>query len=124
MTDEPSTDTLASRFSALGLNENAIKEAIRNKKIAATWTAVLDEAKIDGNTKIDDSKIGTVLSALVTAAAKDGALGAKREYIVKAIRDGRIKSNVQVDSAVKYAKSLPGGIEDDSAFDKACGVGM
>jgi glutaminyl-tRNA synthetase len=126
MPDTSPEDILAPRFAALGLNDKALGEATRNKKIAATWTEVLEEAGIDGNenTTPTDPKVGSTLTALVAATAKgDSALGGKRVYIVRAILEGRVKSNVQVDAAVKYVKGAKGGI-DDATFDKECGVGM
>jgi len=123
MTDPSPEELLAPRFAALGLNEKVLKEATRNKKIVAAWSEVLEEAGISGSESITDPKVGSALAALVSATAKDGgALNGKRAYIVRAILDGKIKSSVQVDTAVKHAKRLKGEI-DDAAFDRECGVG-
>jgi glutaminyl-tRNA synthetase len=58
----------------------------------------------------------------VTGTKDTGSLDGKREYIAKAIRNGRIKSNAQVSVALKYTKGLKGEI-DEKAFDRECGVG-
>jgi len=126
MADTTTEDLLTPRFAALGLGEKALKEATRNKKITTAWTEVLDEAGIsDDHPTISDLKVGTTLASLVSITAKgDGALGGKRRCIVKAILDGRIKTNVQVDAAVKFVKASPAGTEvDGKAFDRGCGVG-
>ena len=130
MADSNPEELLAPRFAALGLSDKALKEATRNKKIAAAWVDVLREAQFDGSTPPTahtDAKIGSALAALVAATAKaggDGTLGGKRAYIVRAVLDGRIRSATQVDTAVKFAKAAKGDTIDDAAFDNECGVGM
>jgi glutaminyl-tRNA synthetase len=124
MADNNIEDVLAPRFAALGLSEKVLKDATRNKKLAAAWAEVLEEAGIDGNKSVDNPKLAATLGTLVTAIAKgDGDLGGKRGYVTKAILDGRIKTNVQVEAAIKHVKAASGDI-DDAAFDKDCGVGM
>lgn len=118
----PEEALLAPRFAALGLGDKPLKEALRNKKIATAWTEVLQEANIQSDTTGLDPKVGGALAALVTGTKDTGSLGGKREYVAKAIKDGRLKSNVQVDAAVKHIKGLKGEI-DDQAFDTECGVG-
>lgn len=116
-------DLLAARFAALGLNDKALKEATRNKKVAATWHDVLEEAGVNAS-ETTDPKVGSALATLVTATAKgDGTLGGKRAYVARAIKAGKLRSNVQIEAAVKYVKTLSGEI-DEKAFNKECGVGM
>lgn len=132
MADSNPEDLLALPFAALGLSDKALKEATRNKKIAAAWADLLQEAGIDGSSTAPpptdaNAKIGSALAALVAATVKiggDGTLSGKRAYVVRAILDGRIRSAAQVDAAVKFAKSAKGDIIDDSVFDSECGVGM
>ncbi|KAL7274326.1 Glutaminyl-tRNA synthetase [Rhizina undulata] len=116
-------ESLAVQFSVLGLTEKALKEALKNKKITTAWTSILTEAGITGSETDLDPKIGSVYAALVTATKDLGDIGGKREYVTKAIRDGRIKSNVQVDAAVKFLKSVKGEI-DAAEFNRECGVGI
>lgn len=118
----PEETLLAPLFAALGLGDKPLKEALRNKKIAAAWTEVLEEAGIRSDSTGIDPKVGGALAALVTGTKDTGSCGGKREYVTKAIKDGRIRSNAQVDAAVKYIKGLKGDI-DHKAFDKECGVG-
>jgi glutaminyl-tRNA synthetase len=124
MGDKNIEDVLAPRFAALGLSDKVLKDATRNKKVAAAWAEVLEEAGIDGSKSVDNPKLAATLGTLVTATAKgDGDLGGKRGYVTKSILDGRIKTNVQVEAAIKHVKAASGEI-DDAAFDKDCGVGM
>ncbi|KAI5853175.1 tRNA synthetases class I, catalytic domain-containing protein [Morchella snyderi] len=114
---------LAPRFAALGLGEKPLQEALKNKKVSTTWDEILTEAGIEATTTGVDPKAASAFSALVTATKDAGSLDGKRAYVAKAIKDGKIKSNVQVDAAVKYIKACKGDI-DDAAFDKECGVGI
>lgn len=118
----PEEAFLAPLFIVLGLGDKPLKEALRNKKIAAAWTEILEEAGIQKDSTGVDPKVGGALAALVTGTKDAGSCGGKREYVTKAIKEGRIKSNAQVDAAVKYIKGLEGQI-DEKAFDKECGVG-
>lgn len=123
MTDlTPEEAILAPRFAVLGLGEKPLKEALKNKKISTAWTEILLEAGVEPETTGTDPKAATAFASLVTATKDSGSLGGKREYVAKAIKDGRIKTNVQVDAAVKYIKSCKGEI-DATEFDKECGVG-
>lgn len=118
--------SLTARFNALGLGEKPLKQALSNKKVAATWISVLDDAAIiETSTPSDvDSNLASPLASLVTATAKDADMP-HRAYIVAAIKDGKIKSNAQVDAAVKYAKAHAGDATiDDTDFNKATGVGI
>lgn len=127
MADSNPEDILALPFAALGLSDKALKEATRNKKIAAAWADLLQEARIDSSSTPTDAKVGSALAALVAATVKiggDGTLGGKRAYVVRAILDARIRSAAQVDAAVKFAKSAKGDTIDDAVFDSECGVGM
>ena len=123
MAEISSEDLLAARFAALGLNDKALKEATRNKKVATTWHEVLEEAGVVAE-ETTDPKIGSALAALVTATAKgDSTLGGKRAYIARAIKAGKIKTGVQIEAAIKFVKTVAGEV-DEAAFDKECGVGM
>jgi len=116
--------SLTARFNALGLGEKPLKQALSNKKVAATWISVLDDAAITETTTTADPNLASPLSSLVTATAKDAEMP-HRAYIVAAIKDGKIKSNAQVDAAVKYAKAHAGDATiDDVDFNKATGVGI
>lgn len=118
----PEEALLAPLFAVLGLGDKPLKEALRNKKIATAWTEILEEAGIQKDSTRIDPKVGGALAALVTGTKDAGSCDGKREYITKAIKDGKIKSNAQVDAAVKYIKGLKGGV-DEKAFNKECGVG-
>ncbi|KDN48497.1 putative glutamine-tRNA ligase [Tilletiaria anomala UBC 951] len=68
-----------------------------------------------------DSKAATLV---VTAATNPTAIEyEKREYIVKRILDGSLKSNDQVNAACKFLEGNNLSVED-SVFDHECGVGV
>lgn len=123
MADQSPEDFLAPHFSALSLSPKALAEALRNKKIASTWTDVITH-ELPAPVTNTDPKIAAALGNLVSATKDTGNLGGNRAYIVKAILDGRIKTNIQVDAAIKHIKALDGKKVDDAAFEKECGVGV
>jgi hypothetical protein len=120
-------DTLAPLFAALGLGPKALKEATLNKKVAATWEEVLKEGGVDESTTAVDPKAGTALTELVAATAKgDGNLAGKREFVVKQILEGKIKTKLQVAEAVKYCRENKDKQVDEEfvkGFERECGVG-
>ncbi|CCX04759.1 tRNA synthetases class I, catalytic domain-containing protein [Pyronema domesticum] len=121
-------DTLAPLFAALGLGPKALKEATLNKKVAATWEEVLKEGGVDESTTAIDPKAGTALTELVAATAKgDGNLAGKREFVVKQILEGKIKTKPQVAEAVKYCRENKDKQVDEEfvkGFERECGVGI
>lgn len=126
MADTDIEASLAPRFSALGLGEKPLKQALSNKKVAATWISVLNDASITESSASSDvdPSLASPLSALVTATAKDADMP-HRAYIVAAIKEKKIKSNAQVDAAVKYAKAHAGDATiDDADFNQQTGVGI
>jgi len=114
---------LTENFAKLGLGEKPLKEALRNKKIAAAWNEVLSEIRLpeEGEGSVD-AKVGALLSALVTATKDVGGADGKRAFVVNAVLEGKLKSNAQIEAAVKYIKGKKGGV-DAAEFDKECGVG-
>jgi len=112
---------LTENFAKLGLGEKPLKEALRNKKITAAWNEVLSEIKLHEEGGVD-AKVGALLSALVTATKDVGGADGKRAFTVNAVLDGKLKSNAQIEAAVKYIKGKKGGV-DVAEFDKECGVG-
>lgn len=122
MAEQSTEDFLAPHFAALSLSDKALGEALRNKKIAAAWTEVLQElGETPSNT---DPKVAAALGNLVSATKDIGNLGGKRVYIVNAILSGQIKTNIQVDAALQYVKNLGGADINDDDFKRECGVGI
>jgi glutaminyl-tRNA synthetase len=111
---------LTANFALLGLGEKPLKEAFRNKKISKAWTEVFSDVEIPAG--VNDGKVGGLLSALVTATKDIGGLDGRRAYVVDRILEGKLKSNAQVEAAVKYIKAVKGEI-DSKVFEKDCGVG-
>lgn len=127
MADDLDIDALTARLATLGFPDKTIKETLKNKKQITSLLSILDEADIQPTGEsipLDPS--ATPLLSHLASSTKDTALPG-RSYISRAIRDGRLKTLVQVDAAIKYVKELPGGngeVTSDAEFDKACGVGL
>src|SRR5947209_16982936 len=91
-------DDLSARMEALGFPEKSIKETAKNKKLSAALAGVLDEVDLPAGGAPDlklDPASAPLLTALATAT-KDTPVN-NRAYVAKAIRDGRLKTKVQVD---------------------------
>ncbi|EPS43481.1 hypothetical protein H072_2511 [Dactylellina haptotyla CBS 200.50] len=117
------TERLTSRLASLGFADKTIKETLKNKKQCAALVSILDEADIpESGADLELDPASTPLLNSLAIATKDVTLPG-RPYIARAIREGRLKSGLQVDHAIKYAKETGGKI-DDVEFDKVCGVGV
>jgi Glutaminyl-tRNA synthetase, non-specific RNA binding region part 1 len=93
-----SPEALEARFAALGLNNKAIKETLKNKRLTESLISVLGEAGLDGpepSPDFDKSKAG--LFPTLATLAKDGQLDLNRPFIAKAIRTGRLNTPLQVE---------------------------
>ncbi|BFZ56951.1 Glutaminyl-tRNA synthetase [Savitreella phatthalungensis] len=97
----------------LSLNDQQAKEAQKKPKLLEAIELVVPDAHIDRNQ-------ASLLMSLATAQSKADVPG--REYIVGAIMDDRLKSQTQLDAAVKFCATRK--TPDDAAFDEACGVGI
>jgi glutaminyl-tRNA synthetase len=93
---EPTLEVLTERFSKLGFSEKTIKETLKNKKVTNSLLHVLEEVDIGDAPPSDFDKHQAALLATLSTLAKDGDLD-NRAYIAKAIRDDRLKTNLQVE---------------------------
>ena len=120
MADE---SALTSRLQTLGLTEKSIKETLKNKKLASAFSGILNTTAL---TNPVDPKVVSGLTYLATQT-KD-TLCPRRDEVVKAIVDGRLKSNLQIMSAVEYLRGLEseGKISTYtvSGMEAASGVGV
>ncbi|ODQ82516.1 hypothetical protein BABINDRAFT_159089, partial [Babjeviella inositovora NRRL Y-12698] len=96
-----SEEELSVLFARIGLNEPKIKEVLKNKKVSASLGEIATEAAVP----VTDKAISALLHALATLCK--GETVAKRALVTKAIVDGRLKTNLQVDAAYKYVKAAP-----------------
>ncbi|KZV75125.1 glutaminyl-tRNA synthetase [Peniophora sp. CONT] len=115
----PETAELIETFKSIGLSQAKAAEAAKNAKSAAVLKELI--ARHDLAHKSLDEKQASLVSSLAVSGSK--LSDDQRDYVVKAVLDGRLKATDQVNAAVKYLEShsLP---VDDKDFDKACGVGF
>ncbi|CAG7848705.1 Probable glutamine--tRNA ligase; AltName: Full=Glutaminyl-tRNA synthetase; Short=GlnRS [Serendipita indica DSM 11827] len=117
--NDPAIAELLQLFKSFGLSETKSAEAIRNPKTAATLKEIVVACNLAEH-PLDDKQSGLV--ALL--ANQGGKLPEEeRNYIARAIADGRLKTTNQLSAAIKYVEKNPPPI-DDAVFDRACGVGF
>lgn len=118
------TEAITARLSTLGFADKTIKDALKNQKHLTSLLSVLDEAESisSSNDASGMTRDQLVNFNALAVASKDTPLP-NRHYITTAISDGRLKSSLQVEAAIKYVKETPGEISSDE-FNKATGVGI
>ncbi|KAI8880043.1 glutaminyl-tRNA synthetase [Backusella circina FSU 941] len=103
-------------FVKIGLSEQKAKDTAKNKKLAPTLEAVIDEAEVRESGC--DKDLGILLYTLASTITKDAA--PHRKFLVSKIVKSDLKTTDQVSAAIKFC-------EDDfkeEDFDKATGVGV
>jgi len=120
MTDEAS---LTTQFQTLGLEEKAIKETLKNKKLTAAYAGIANEASL---TSTPEPNVTKGLSYLATQTKETQC--PKREVITRAITNGHLKTNVQIQAALEYLRGLEAegklGEYSEEVFERECGVGV
>ncbi|EGO27801.1 hypothetical protein SERLADRAFT_414058 [Serpula lacrymans var. lacrymans S7.9] len=121
-TSDASVDSLIPLFKSIGLTQSKAAEASKNPKSAGVLRDVI---VTHGLADVGlDEKQAVLFAALAGQLIKVEGMGeSERDYVVKAILEGKLKSVDQVTAATKYLESNPGPI-DDNEFNKYCGVGF
>ncbi|KAF3193868.1 hypothetical protein TWF106_006796 [Orbilia oligospora] len=117
------TEAITARLSTLGFADKTIKDAIKNQKHLTSLLSVIDEASSTSDDVAGELPRDQLVHLNALAVASKDTPLPNRSYITAAIRDGRLRSSVQVEAAIKYAKETPGEIKPDG-FNKAAGVGI
>ncbi|KAG8761481.1 hypothetical protein FRC14_003894 [Serendipita sp. 396] len=117
--NDPAVAELINLFKSFGLSETKSLEVARNPKTAATLQEIVVSCKLTAN-PLEDKQAG-LISLLANQSSKLGE--EERDYIAKAIADSRLKSNDQLNAAIKFLEVNPSPI-DDAKFDYECGVGF
>lgn len=113
-----SEDELVARFRAIGLTEKKAIDVAKNKKVADSFVAVLDEGAVSG---VTDEKQLNLLQSLAVESKNESVQG--RKLAVDAILDGRLKTNLQVSEAYKYIKEH-GANSTKEGMEAVSGVGI
>lgn len=136
--DDPTTLATISLFASIGVTHTKATETARNTRNAASLKEIIDRNEL--TTKELDEKQGDLVLHLAVQGTKIGP--DERDYVAKAIVDGRLKTNDQVTgmlstfyssglflnllqniASVKYLENYPLPV-DEKQFDLQCGVGM
>lgn len=85
-------------FTKIGLSEQKAKDTAKNKKLAPTLEAVIDEANVrDGGCSKEE---GNLLYQLASTITKDAT--PHRTYLVKRIMNGDLKTADQVTGRLRF----------------------
>lgn len=127
---DPETAAQISAFKSIGLSDAKALEVARASKQATILKSLIDHPDADldlrkayANGELDDKKSALVLSLCVASASAAKLTEEGRKYALRAILDGRLKSNEQVSAAVKFLDANPPPVEE-KLFNPACGVGI
>ncbi|KAK7203698.1 tRNA synthetases class I, catalytic domain-containing protein [Myxozyma melibiosi] len=113
---------LSEKLALLGLSDQKLSDALKNKKLAATLSSVAQESGL--TSPVEDKTSAALLQSLASATkdVADPSVLAARPLVINAILDKKIKSSVQLDGAVSYIKSA-GEKANASDLEEAAGVG-
>ncbi|CCF59293.1 hypothetical protein KAFR_0G02610 [Kazachstania africana CBS 2517] len=111
-------EELALQFSAIGFEEPKVKEIIKNKKVSASLSSLINQSPKDYQW---NKVTRTLLHSL--ASSTKGTEYPKMDLIINGIINGDLKTNLQVDAAFQYVKTKG---EDASVeeMNKISGVGV
>ena len=88
----PETEELIALFKSIGLTQSKAAEAAKSPKSASTLKDIIEKNNLSG--KDLDEKTGVLLAAIAVQSSKLGE--SERDYAVKSILDGKLKSTDQV----------------------------
>lgn len=114
-----SSEELIERFQSIGLSTPKAKEYARNAKTSAAFVEVLDEGKV---TSENEKKL-SLLYNLAVLAKNDGLDPKHRSLVTKAVVDERLKTNLQIQEAVKYLRTK-GDDATEEGMNEVSGVGI
>ncbi|KAK9461843.1 tRNA synthetases class I, catalytic domain-containing protein [Lipomyces oligophaga] len=116
------TTTLTSRLALLGLADQSLADILKNKKLARSIAAVIEDAHL--SIPINDKSTAVLLQslALLLKDVTDSSVLSARVMVVDAVLARKIKSSTQLDGAVSYIKSA-GDKANVADLEEASGVG-
>ena len=91
-------EELTEQFQQFGFEDSKIKEILKNKKVSSSLSLLLNQ--LDSNLPPLDKQSRSLVHNL--ASLLKGANLPNSEWIVHAIQNGQLKTNLQVESAFKY----------------------
>ncbi|KAF8897714.1 glutamine-tRNA ligase [Infundibulicybe gibba] len=119
----PMADPSISLFKSIGLTEPKAAEAAKSPKNAAVLKDLIETHDLVSRVQSDEKQASLIVSLAGALVKSNVVEQTKREYVIKKILDGGLKSVDQVAEAVKYVSVHQTPI-DDKDFEKACGIGF
>ncbi|CAH6719987.1 glutamine--tRNA ligase [[Candida] jaroonii] len=101
------------KFKSFGLTDKRVGEIKNNKKVLGNFTSIVDYCTSKGVDSLDDKKIAMLHSL---------SLKSTNPMIIDGVLDGRLKTTLQLDEAVKYVNSTDS--PDVKEMEKVSGVGI
>ncbi|KAJ3576183.1 hypothetical protein NP233_g605 [Leucocoprinus birnbaumii] len=118
----PENEALVSLFQSIGLTQAKALEAAKSPKPAAILKDIVEQH--DLVSKKPGEKEAGLLVGLASALNKaQNATNVERDYVLRRILNGDLKTIDQVNAAVKYMDANKSPVNDQE-FDDACGVGF
>lgn len=111
-------DELTKLFAGVGFEEPKIKEIVKNKKVADSLSALVQETPADYHWDKSNRALVHNLASLIK-----GNEFANSKLIVNGIIKGNLKTNLQIDAAYKYVKEHGDDANEDD-MNKSSGVGV
>ncbi|KAG9317489.1 glutaminyl-tRNA synthetase [Chiua virens] len=119
-----SPDTSIDLFQSIGLSKSKAAEAAKSTKSATILSNLILAHDLASASDPLGEKRAVLIAALAVQLAKTPNVDdAKQAYIVKAIRDDKIKSVDQVNVATKFLESHSLSV-GEAEFNEACGIGF
>ncbi|KAF9247380.1 glutaminyl-tRNA synthetase [Melanogaster broomeanus] len=123
-TSAATPDTFIPLFRSIGLSQSKAAEAAKNAKSAAVLSNLIRSHDLASESDPLGEKRAVLIAAFAVQLTKtQNVEDPKQAYIVKAVREEKLKSVDQVNVAAKYLEthSLP---VDETEFNEICGVGF
>ncbi|KAK9449536.1 tRNA synthetases class I, catalytic domain-containing protein [Limtongia smithiae] len=118
---------ISSKLALLGLADQKLSDAVKNKKLAASLSAVVSEALACSASEqfVPDKTTSALLQSLasLTKDVSDAAVIVARSLVTEEVVTHKIKSAVQLEAAVAYIKSS-GEKSSTAELEIASGVGQ
>jgi glutaminyl-tRNA synthetase len=116
--DSKMSDNLEERLSKIGLQKDVIKNTLANTKLATRLSKVLDIAKIDSCSKQKGALLYKVATKLPASFEN------RLEFITKYVAEDKITTDVQLEAALSYIKTIGDTDLNIKEFEESSGVGI
>lgn len=117
---DPEVNELISLLGRIGIDERKAGETVKNKKLTAALKSLIEEAGCKENgCERAAGLLLYLLASICTAEAQK-----HRAFIARKIINRDLKTDAQVQAAVKFCDDSKLAVIDEAAFDAYCGVNV